>query len=507
MWTAPLQTEVQRLRIAEAAGEAVAASASASESLRSYFDSSSFRAHLRSCCPEVAALGSEQLLGMFADEIAATEVTHNFPVSGGNGLTLDSLEQAPWLYNDYQLKALRLRSSWPGEPQVTAEQGIYGLAAAAGRAPTWDESSSRGVYAAVNWLRLDMGVEHYGELALVLSPQLARSAMLVAAADSGIWELQCNRTPPRDYPVDCQALPAGDLRRLGTLSHANHLALSGSRFWHATEVPLIELLFSRWFGRRTQRLRYADLRSTYLEGLLLANAPLPASAHLVIASLPKLFGTTAGTRLRAFCRRHGRVLAWALGANLPVGHSFWEWDLSATVAVDTRVLDTATSHFVDVSASRSANASFERAWHEAQSAREARGASAVAGDSAFWASLYARIDVFDASLRVRPMSFEACGHMHLSADNCIGASLDQRCVCYRAPAAVTAPAKVAACVDTPKWHNRYKADCDRYVIEGHCFGGGAAKGHEWALGAEFDYPERSCCACGKGRTSAGTVVH
>ena len=160
-----------------------------------------------------------------------------------------------------------------------------------------------------------MGVEHYGELALVLSPQLARSAMLVAAADSGIWELQCNRTPPRDYPVDCQALPAGHLRRLGTLSHANHLALSCSRFWHATEVPLVELLFSRWFGRRTQRLRYADLRSTYLEGLLLANAPLPASAHLVIASLPKLFGTTAGTRPRAFCRRRGRVLAWALGAN------------------------------------------------------------------------------------------------------------------------------------------------------------------------------------------------
>ena len=76
-----------------------------------------------------------------------------------------------------------------------------------------------------------------------------------------------------------------------------------------------------------------------------------------------------------------------------------------------------------------------------------------------------------------------------------------------APAAVTAPAKAAACVDTPKWHNRYKADCGRYVIEGHCIGGGAAKGHEWALGAEFDYPERSCCACGKGRTSAGNVVH
>ena len=76
------------------------------------------------------------------------------------------------------------------------------------------------------------------------------------------------------------------------------------------------------------------------------------------------------------------------------------------------------------------------------------------------------------------------------------------CACGKGRAAAA-----AACVDTPKWHNRYKADCGRYIAEGHCIGGGAAKGHEWALGAEFDYPERSCCACGKGRTSAGHVVH
>ena len=77
------------------------------------------------------------------------------------------------------------------------------------------------------------------------------------------------------------------------------------------------------------------------------------------------------------------------------------------------------------------------------------------------------------------------------------------CACGKGRAAAAA----AACVDTPKWHNRYKADCCRYVAEGHCIGGGAAKGHEWALGAEFDYPERSCCACGKGRTPVGSVVH
>ena len=66
------------------------------------------------------------------------------------------------------------------------------------------------------------------------------------------------------------------------------------------------------------------MRSTYPEALLLANAPLPEAYELLIASVPQLFGTQEGGRVRAICMRHGRALAWALGANFDVGGGFGE---------------------------------------------------------------------------------------------------------------------------------------------------------------------------------------
>ena len=107
------------------------------------------------------------------------------------------------------------------------------------------------------------------------------------------------------------------------------------------------------------------------------------------------------------------------------------------------------------------------------------------------------VDALEAC--VREAAARVAATSHVWHDHCVSPGEKTR--------VQVAAAAAAACVDTPKWHNRYKADCGRYVIEGHCIGGGAAKGHEWALGAEFDYPERSCCACGKGRTSTGHVVH
>jgi len=53
------------------------------------------------------------------------------------------------------------------------------------------------------------------------------------------------------------------------------------------------------------------------------------------------------------------------------------------------------------------------------------------------------------------------------------------------------------CVDNDKWHNRYKGTCAKYVSEGHCCDGKACAGREWTLGPDYDYPERECCACGK----------
>eukprot|EP00929_Paragymnodinium_shiwhaense_P088626 TRINITY_DN4892_c0_g1_i9.p1 TRINITY_DN4892_c0_g1~~TRINITY_DN4892_c0_g1_i9.p1 ORF type:complete len:252 (-),score=13.06 TRINITY_DN4892_c0_g1_i9:268-1023(-) len=53
------------------------------------------------------------------------------------------------------------------------------------------------------------------------------------------------------------------------------------------------------------------------------------------------------------------------------------------------------------------------------------------------------------------------------------------------------------CVDTLGWKNPYRFSCEGYVFKGWCANGGAVPGMEWALGADFDYPETHCCACGK----------
>ena len=56
-----------------------------------------------------------------------------------------------------------------------------------------------------------------------------------------------------------------------------------------------------------------------------------------------------------------------------------------------------------------------------------------------------------------------------------------------------------ACEDNTTWANRYGLGCVGYEAEGHCANGAAVRGHEWALGAPFQWPERACCACGKRR--------
>ena len=57
------------------------------------------------------------------------------------------------------------------------------------------------------------------------------------------------------------------------------------------------------------------------------------------------------------------------------------------------------------------------------------------------------------------------------------------------------------CVDTPDWNNFSGRSCADYGAT-WCFGGAARPGHEWTLGATFNFPEQHCCACGKPYTTA-----
>eukprot|EP00808_Paulinella_micropora_P003794 g33818.t1 len=54
------------------------------------------------------------------------------------------------------------------------------------------------------------------------------------------------------------------------------------------------------------------------------------------------------------------------------------------------------------------------------------------------------------------------------------------------------------CVDTPDWHNFYGYTCSYYVAKEWCANGAVVSGEEWSTGKDFNYPELSCCACGRG---------
>ncbi|UJR34486.1 hypothetical protein I4U23_021894 [Adineta vaga] len=69
------------------------------------------------------------------------------------------------------------------------------------------------------------------------------------------------------------------------------------------------------------------------------------------------------------------------------------------------------------------------------------------------------------------------------------------------------------CQDTCNWYNGYKRanngkgwTCFEYTTVGPdrsgapwCKDGAVTKGSEWTLGAKYNYPEKNCCACGKGK--------
>ena len=153
---------------------ALAVSNAATGELRTYFDSPGFRSRLTACCPSVANLASDELLRRFDREVLASEVTHNFNAANAadtHDIDLSLLDR-PWFVNLWQLSVMNFSSaSLQPEPEETAEVNIYGFRPfVTPSRPSVTEASSRMSYTAVNWLRVDLGVEHYGDTAIVFKP-------------------------------------------------------------------------------------------------------------------------------------------------------------------------------------------------------------------------------------------------------------------------------------------------------------------------------------------------
>ena len=68
----------------------------------------------------------------------------------------------------------------------------------------------------------------------------------------------------------------------------------------------------------------------------------------------------------------------------------------------------------------------------------------------------------------------------------------------RQPASPYPGASAGGCQDHPNYVNQYGLDCAGYVRSGYCANGNVVQGQEWAMGADYGYPEKAC-ACGRDR--------
>ena len=59
------------------------------------------------------------------------------------------------------------------------------------------------------------------------------------------------------------------------------------------------------------------------------------------------------------------------------------------------------------------------------------------------------------------------------------------------------PRASSLCADDVDWDNHSGRKCADYSREGWCRGGKLVASYSWTGGAQFNYPERACCACGK----------
>ncbi len=71
------------------------------------------------------------------------------------------------------------------------------------------------------------------------------------------------------------------------------------------------------------------------------------------------------------------------------------------------------------------------------------------------------------------------------------------CLLHATSLALPASAYNDCFQDEPNWDNGSGKNCAHYASQNWCAGGGFTPGKEWTGGAQFNWPERACCACGR----------
>jgi hypothetical protein len=233
----PFSTPAQRQAREAIAAAATAASSLATAAVLARFDDGNFRQQLKLVAPpSVAEALAEDLLLDLRAAVDVAEFVHGFPSSlleptaYAPAVTVGVLEVLPYLPSMWELVAgrfahLETKGYWSwlmylGPCAVTEVHG-WGLAPFAGSLPVpgpvpghsteapwpggyplnFTEASGRAVYTVLNVLRVDLPVELYGDVSLVLNRSAPlNSAAVLSPVDSGDWSLACD---PSNWCVTC----------------------------------------------------------------------------------------------------------------------------------------------------------------------------------------------------------------------------------------------------------------------------------------------------------------
>ena len=297
------------------------------------FDSAEVRTALNGCCKSVANHSASDLLERLRAEVRVAELAHNFPaVAGGHfsDMTISLMETYPWYLNQYEVALVggspppmtSRRGCTPfgcPHPDLAgvlgadtpnfenyAEETIFGCPPFVGRNPTWDEATNRLIYVALNVRRADTGsMPTFGDVGMVFRHKDVAEMVEIAAIDTGLWEMSCNTssTPGHGFHLNINCT-FGDITKIGTLDHFDHVLLGNLGIWAASGKGMLPP--STIGGEAAKLLARSGLADAgydalspqdnqmdvykYLESNLLGNPPLEA----VKVFLP-LFGAVFGT--------------------------------------------------------------------------------------------------------------------------------------------------------------------------------------------------------------------
>ena len=217
----PRMSAVQKRVMAQTAAAAKVASDAATAPLEKLLAAPEFTASLGGCCPELAGRTPSELLAMYAEQVAVTEVAHGFfavnPPAQNNAadVNLTQAANATWFYNEWQLQVLFpdyisfwevIGGSCSLGPAAAAELGIFGLppfSAPIPRVPGafpggWPaslaEASDRVVYTLFNQRRSALPTAPWGDVSVIFAPSLTQDVVLLSPFDTGDYEVGCNHT-------------------------------------------------------------------------------------------------------------------------------------------------------------------------------------------------------------------------------------------------------------------------------------------------------------------------